>query len=258
MKASDQTSELAAPPAPDRKADQIAAELMRRIVTGELTPGAILPREERLAEEFDVTRGVVREAMRGLEVHRLVRPAKRRGTEVLDPIASFTPAVLRAMLVPAGKGVDPRMLADVLELRAHLDTLMNALAAERRTDADLAALDAVVLRLEEAFHEPRRYVRAMDDLGLAIARATGNRLFEMLAHWHMQVAEDLDDLIFLVRFPTEPQLAGIRHLVEAIRGRDVETARALTSSFHEWANRRLLEAVGAPPAVMNRHFESSP
>ena len=67
-----------------RKTDRVAEHLLRRIVSGELSPGAVLPREADLAEVFRVNRSVVREALKRLEVHRLVRPIKRRGTIVLD------------------------------------------------------------------------------------------------------------------------------------------------------------------------------
>ena len=69
-----------------RKADQVASDLISRIVTGELPVGSILPREEDLADEYRVNRSVVREAGKLLQVHRLVEPRRRRGTEVLDPM----------------------------------------------------------------------------------------------------------------------------------------------------------------------------
>ena len=59
-----------------RKADRVADDLLRRIVAGEHTVGSILPREAELAEEYEVNRSVVREAIKLLEVHRLVRPVR--------------------------------------------------------------------------------------------------------------------------------------------------------------------------------------
>lgn len=85
----------------DRKADRVAQDLLRRIVAGEVEVGSLLPKEAELAEAHGVNRSVIREAIKLLEVHRLVRPIRRRGTEVLDPMASMSPEVLRAMLVPS-------------------------------------------------------------------------------------------------------------------------------------------------------------
>src|SRR5688572_25376961 len=132
---------------PSRKADDVAHDLMSRIVSGDIEVGSLLPRESDLAASYGVNRSVVREANKLLEVHRLVRPTRRRGTEVLDPLASVTPAVLRAMLADDRGRIDVAMLGEFLELRAFLDARMSALAAARRDDADLAAMDAVVSRL---------------------------------------------------------------------------------------------------------------
>jgi DNA-binding FadR family transcriptional regulator len=230
-----------------RKADHIANALLGRIVAGEIPPGSLLPKESDLAARFGVNRSVVREAVKKLEADRLVRPIRRRGTLVLDPIASLSPAVLRAMLVPAGQRVDPRMLAHILEVRAGIDVEMNGLAALRRTEDDLSRLDERAAALEAAAGRPREYARLVDGLVLAIARATQNPIYEMLVHWHAEVTQDLEDLFFLVRLPSEPHMQGVRHLVGAIRARDAALARAIAETFHRWATPRLLEAVGAVP-----------
>src|SRR5688572_11597010 len=81
-----------------RKADRVSRDLLGRIVSGDLPVGSILPKEDELAEHYQVNRSVIREAIKLLEVHRLVRPVRRRGTEVLSPLSSMSPEVLRALL----------------------------------------------------------------------------------------------------------------------------------------------------------------
>lgn len=225
-----------------RKADRVADDLLRRIVAGELDVGSLLPKEAELAERYEVNRSVIREAIKLLEVHRLVRPVRRRGTEVLDPLASLSPEVLRAMLVPEPGRVDRRLLADFLEIRASLDVQMSTLAAERRTDADLAILDGHLADLRAALRDRPRYDRAADALSQAVARATHNRIFEMLVWWNREVATDLGDIFRTVRPANEPHLAGLSLMVDLIRRREVEQVRALVTAFHEWATPRLLAA----------------
>jgi GntR family transcriptional repressor for pyruvate dehydrogenase complex len=228
---------------PKRKADVLADDLLARIVRGEIEVGALLPRESELAAHYDVNRSVVREAVKKLEVHRLVRPVRRRGTVVLDPLASLSPEVLRAMLAPGGR-VAPQMLSHLLEIRARIDVEMNGLAALRRRKRDLAALRACVAELERSTLYPRRYAEAMHALSLVLARATQNPIFEMLVHWHRHVYADLEDLFLLVRFPSEPHLQGVQALCAAIERRDPAASRELTERFHEWATPVLLAAVG--------------
>lgn len=225
-----------------RKADVVAQDLLRRIVGGEVAVGDLLPKEAELAERYEVNRSVVREAIKLLEVHRLVRPIRRRGTEVLDPVASMSPEVLRAMLQPGPGRIDREVLASLLEIRAHLDEQMTTLAAERHTGDDLAELGAAVDALEADLESPRDYTLGVDRFSLAIARATQNRVYQMMVCWNRTVVADLVDVFATTRPNTPSHLAGLRLLVDLIGRREVEPVRSLVRAYHEWAIPRLLAA----------------
>lgn len=232
-----------------RKADRVAAALLRRIVSGALPVGSLLPREDELADEFGVNRGAVREAIKQLEVHRLVAPVRKRGTVVLDPIGSLTPEVLRAMIVPDDSRVDGEMFASFLEVRAELDAQLCALAAERRTEADLRAIHAAVADLVASRAAPRRFSAAVEALAMALARSTHNPIFMMLVHWQRHIVGDLEDLFLLVRLPSDPYFQGLRALEDAIVRRDSDMARGITRAFHAFATPTLLAAVEQGPPV---------
>jgi GntR family transcriptional repressor for pyruvate dehydrogenase complex len=224
-----------------RKADDVAGDLLRRIVSGDIAVGTMLPRESDLAERYGVGRSVVREANKLLEVHRLVRPTRRKGTVVLDPMCSVTPAVLSAMLFDAQGRIDRAMLAEFLEIRADLDRRMTELAAERRTRADLTSLERAAARVEAAEAGSREHFDGVNAFGVALARASKNRIFEMLAHWHLQIAARLEPLLSHVRIPVAQQ-QGHRVLISAIERRDAALAGEMVGEFHRWATQRLLDA----------------
>jgi DNA-binding FadR family transcriptional regulator len=227
---------------PSRKADHVADDLLRGIVSGEISVGSLLPKESELAERYGVNRSVVREAIKLLEVHRLVQPRRRRGTEVLDPMASLSPEVMESMLVPAPGRVDPEVLADFLELRASLDQQMSALAAERRTEADLEALDACVEDISAALDDQEAYDRGVDRFALLVARASHNRLFEMLVHWNQRVGRELSDVFRVARPIGAPHVEGLRMIALMIRAQRAEELGALVSAYHEWATPRMMAA----------------
>jgi DNA-binding FadR family transcriptional regulator len=246
-----------------RKADVVARDLLERVVSGELPVGSILPREAELATRYGVNRSVVREAVKLLEVHRLVLPTRRRGTEVLEPLRSLSPDVLRAMLQRRDGGIDRHVLAGLLEIRAALDAQMTTLAALRRTDADLAALRALLARLRDA-RDHAAIARERLALPILVARATQNPLFEMLAHWNELVVRDLD-AVFGSMFPTRDAFVqGIALLVDLIERREVDAIRTLVSAYHAWATPRLLAAAalasGEPLAATDtpNHSEARP
>lgn len=228
-------------PAP-RKADRVARDVLSRIVSGEIPVGAVLPREDELATHYAVNRGVVREAVKLLEVHRLVRPVRRRGTVVLDPLGSMSAEVLVAMLAPRPGHVDRSVLHGFLEVRAVLDAEMAGLAAERRTRDDLKALRAILVELEDSLREPARYTRTVNELARLLARATKNPLYEMFAAYNARVATELGGVLNVIRPASAEHVGAVRILVDLIEQRDAAAARRMVGEFHAWGSPRILAA----------------
>ena len=225
-----------------RKADRVADELLGRIVRGDVEVGSLLPKEAELATEFGVNRSVIREAIKLLEVHRLVKPIRRRGTEVLDPLSSVSPEVLKAMIVPSPGRLNRPIFADFLEIRSSMDIQMSTLAGARRSEGDVSKMKAHLDRLCAALHDREAYHREADRFVITVARATQNRVFPMLVWWNQQVAAELVDVFSTVRPANEPHLEGVKLLVDLIARREVDAIRSLVTAFHEWSTPRLLAA----------------
>lgn len=107
----------------------VRQELERRIIGGEIAPGAKL-NEADLADDLRVSRGPVREAFRALEQAGLVRVEKNRGVFV------------RELTVAE---------ADQLyEVRAGLDALIGRLAAQRATPEQIRQLRELLRGMQKA------------------------------------------------------------------------------------------------------------
>lgn len=225
-----------------RKADLVARDLLEQIAHGVLPVGATLPTESELAERYGVNRSVVREAIKLLEVHRLVKPVRRRGTVVLDPNASLSPDVLRAKLRGRAGTVDLGFLASLLEVRAALDVLICGWAAERGDRADLEAIDRQLAHMRAVAGDDAAFTEANFQLGLLLAKATHNPVAVMLAHWNRAVVADLPHVFGVARAAAGAHLDGLTVLLERFRAHDVEQARALVGTFHAWASPRILAA----------------
>jgi GntR family transcriptional regulator, galactonate operon transcriptional repressor len=162
-------------------------ELLDDIVAGAVAPGEMLPREVDLVERFQVSRGVVRECLRGLEERGVVRVKHGRGATVTEPQEweVFDPDVLEAMLrSPHGDALEE----EAIECQRLLEIEAAGLAAERARDEDLAALTAAIDRLAEADDHAARVPAAVDrfhdadlDFHRAIVRASGNRAIGRLS-----------------------------------------------------------------------------
>ncbi|GAA0382561.1 FadR/GntR family transcriptional regulator [Microbispora corallina] len=121
---------------------QVVEAIGRRIITGQEAPGATLDLDA-LEITYDVSKTVVREALKVLAAKGLVDARPKRGTFV-RPRSEWSlldPDLLRWQFEdPAGSG----MLDDLYEVRIIVEPAGARLAAARRTDEDVARLTATL------------------------------------------------------------------------------------------------------------------
>src|SRR5471032_720865 len=146
----------------------VRRELERRILSGELEPGAKL-NEEGIAGKLNVSRGPVREAFRALVSAGLVRTEKNRGVFV--------------------RQVSVEDADEIYEVRAGLDELIGRLLGVRIQPAQLAELRELLKKMQKAARE--RSVEDYYPLNVKfhdlLAQFTGNRT--LLAHYRRLVNE---------------------------------------------------------------------
>ncbi|GGP83180.1 MULTISPECIES: FadR/GntR family transcriptional regulator [Streptomyces] len=199
-------------------ADQVIAQLRNQITSGEWPVGSRIPTEPELVEQLGVARNTVREAVRALAHNGLLDIRQGSGTYVVA--TSELAGVMHRRFADA----DPRHVA---ELRSTLESSAARLAAERRTARDLAQLDALLARREEAWGsgDAEAFVAADATLHLAIVAASHN---DVLTELYADLGDLLRDWL---RDDVGRELRPENHmdharLVEAIRAGDAETAAA--------------------------------
>jgi GntR family transcriptional regulator, transcriptional repressor for pyruvate dehydrogenase complex len=161
-----------------RISDVVSGQIRELISNGALLPGQRLPAERDLAEQLNVSRPSLREALIRLESDGFIRSAARGGFVVSDVTAPLVSHPLAALLEQ-----QPDASADVLELRHGLETLSTAYAAERATDADLARIAQAFAALEAAVAGKSTRIAEKDAaFHLAIADATHNVALTHVMH----------------------------------------------------------------------------
>ncbi|TFD88067.1 FadR family transcriptional regulator [Cryobacterium lactosi] len=152
----------------------VADDLLDRIVRGSIGIDEGLPSEAEIGDEHDVSRMTVREAMKTLQAQGVVRVESGKGSFV-NPVAQWTS--LDAVLRVAGAGASALDVAEqLIEVRRMFETGAAFLAATRRTDADLAALEGFLqaMRAAHAVNDVAAFVRADLAFHDVILRASGN------------------------------------------------------------------------------------
>lgn len=163
-----------APHRQSRLPDQVYEQVLMQVSTGRMRVGDRLPSEPRLAEQLKVSRPVVRAALARLRADGIIESRQGSGSFVVRlPSPDFVSSA------PSGSIAE---LLRCFEMRVALEGEAAYLAAGRRTEADLAAMEASAARLSEAFADggPGEDLGADPDVAfhLAIAAATQNHLFQ--------------------------------------------------------------------------------
>lgn len=124
---------------PQRLSTPIADELLRRVVAGEYPVGTPLPPEPVLVEEFNVSRPVIREAVKSIESSGLVSIRQGDGTVVRDR-GQWRILDPRVLPVALAYDIGSRLTDDAIALRAELDGALLVDAAAHLTDSDFSAM----------------------------------------------------------------------------------------------------------------------
>lgn len=166
---------------PSRLANAVIERLLLRILDGEFQPGGDLPPEAALAQEFAVSRTILREALKALEEKRVLRIRHGRGTTVrpkpdwniLDPL------VLSVLLEYGGSAT---LATELDEVRTALHLLMADLAAQRIEPEQRDRLDVAIGRMRAALPsdtaagDASAYREAAHQFGKILAEAGGNEV----------------------------------------------------------------------------------
>jgi len=208
--------------------EQIAARLGDRILSGAMPPGARIG-EQELADEFAVSRGPIREALRILEREGLATLLPRRGAIVTDLTASE--------------------LRELLEVRAGLFELVVRKIAARPSPEILTLMEAGVTRLE-VLSTPKDggddYAETAYRLMILCARQCGNRRLQ-----RMLTALSLQTLRYsklgLASVERRQRSARLwREATTALAHGDVERMVALTRQRIEESGEEVIRQLGLP------------
>ena len=153
-----------------RLSDEIYAQILMQLSTGQYNVGDRLPTEKDLATMYNVSRPVVREALQHLQNDGLINARRGSGTFVLrlppHEMADYTTDARIAQYMRA------------YEVRQCLEPEAARLAAARISQLRLRPLAQALAKMETLMQSGSDAMEADFEFHLEIARATDNDLFE--------------------------------------------------------------------------------
>ncbi len=236
-----------------RSRTQQVAEYLRHYITSHhLGAGARLPGEAEISRELGISRPSVREASAALGALGLISVGNGRRPCVgtLNTGQGLGGGVLRGVL-EAALMTDQADLRQVMELRRGLEVEMAALAAARRTTAQLDQLRTVLETMAATMQDRARYAEADLHFHILLGQASGNPLYTLLVADTQQTL--LSGLAIALRGGADlAELERVQRLHQSIldavvAGDAAGARRAMTKHFEdaERALHRLAQQEGA-------------
>lgn len=213
----------------------IVEQLCTYISDNEMTPGDRLPAERELAAKLSVSRASLSQALVALEVQGVL--AVRHGDGAILVRRPTEERAVKALREHADR------IPDIIEAREALEVKLAALAAARRTDAEMAAIDEAISTMEREVESGDRGVVGDEMFHEAITAAAHSSLLAKLMH-------EISGLVRETRIESLSQqdrprssLEGHRRIAEAVRNKDVdEAASAMADHIRMVSDVALLRA----------------
>ena len=155
----------------------VARDIVRRIRSERLQPGARLPSEAQMLAEYGVGRGSLREALRVLEVNGLISvKAGPGGGPVVAGVDSHAFGSMATLYFQVGG----MTFGELVEARLVMEPVMARLAAERRDPELIAELGRALSEAEAAdLGDGAEYLSVSIDFHEIVAGMSGNRILNL-------------------------------------------------------------------------------
>lgn len=225
------------------KTDRIIIDLGKQIVQGKYIPGASLPAETDLCDEFGTSRNIIREVLRALTAKRLVNVQRYRGAFVTsrNEWSYLDSDVLQWILE---HDYDPRLIASMNEVRNLVEPTIARLAAERATSTELVDIEDAYNDMVANSQDREAFNRADIRYHQAILVATHNLILQQLG----VAFSSLQHAVFVRTYmPDEDNMPRTlrehKELYDAIRHQNIEVAEKAARNMIASSTQRLKESI---------------
>lgn len=179
-----------------------------------------LPSEMMLAKQYNVSRPVIREAMKLLQERGLITLKNGSGAYITRPETdTVMNAINRIMQVDHIKSEDLTQVREILELSSA------DLAAQKITDEELEKMDEILTRFEDKTLPLKERVKLDEQFHLTIAQATENEILSIFIGVLTSLLRDYMGKGILVEGGIEDAIARHRQIYRAFCDRDREAVR---------------------------------
>jgi GntR family transcriptional repressor for pyruvate dehydrogenase complex len=202
-----------------RVAEEVADRIRMLILDGTFPQGQPLPSERVLTEQFGVSRGSIRDALRMLETIGLIETQHGRGTFPRELTVDRLVAPLASMMT-----FQHDLQDELLDVRRMFEPAVARAAATRATDADFADLQRILDAQQRKLKKGQSAIVEDTAFHAALARSTRNRVVVSLMATLNDLLVESRKLALKHKGRPAKSIEGHEAVVAALRRRDAEGA----------------------------------
>lgn len=216
----------------DTLSEQVTQGILTFIDEQDMVAGDALPSEARLAEEFGVSRPIIREALKTLQGEGVIEIVTGKNA-VIKPVSS----VLLRKFFERAIAFKSASFKDLIEVRRGLEIQSVILASQRCTDDDLEALALSLNAMRDNLNNQPTFAEHDIDFHLRIASASGNPMMFYLIESIREAMRDtiLQGLKHRLKQEEFQQVQQCHEAIfDALKNHDAEQAQlAMQAHFDE-------------------------
>ena len=228
-------------------AERVVTHVIDLIRSGNLKAGDRLPPEAELARAFQVSRPVVREALRGLAILGVVETRQGGRCFVTDLTVARLMAPLQFVI-----SLDESSAESLHRARLTVETGLARQAAERADEKTLARLDEMVAAGFELTDDPLGFRMLDQQFHRSIGQLGGNPFLEVVSQSLYELGMEYRRAASETPGVIERSAAEHRAIVEALRARDPDAAAAAMGAHLESIHETTVEVMRRAMAARRR------
>ena len=219
----------------------IVSQIETLLDKGELRPGDQLPPERALAEQFQVSRASVREALRSLELLGVVETRAGGGTFVRRTAPEDLARPLSNLIVRG------HTLTDVIEVRGLIEPAIAASAAQRIRPDELAELRAILKQQADRVVAGQPYAEEDTRFHELIGQAARNELLVTMLGVIWDVLRSSREQWLQTNQRAHASIDAHQRILYALETRDADAARAAAADHIHAVGEGILKLIAERP-----------
>lgn len=199
---------------------KVVIDIKSKITNGKIKKGEKIPSERELAQQHNVSRNVVREAITVLQNEGYVEVFPGKGSYITEPKLDIVSTTIDRVM-----GNYNTTLEDIIDVREGLEVYIIKNVIKRANENDIKNLYEIYENMEGNRRDIERFVEYDEKFHLMMAKCTKNPMYEILIHSFIEMTQRV--LFDFTRLHPESVAEAQEHhlgLIKLIEKRDKESA----------------------------------